>query len=125
MERISKLKFVALLVLAVLALVQGATAQYLSPGMPFPRSDLFFLLPEAVLVFVWYRLDSIERAFPRSVWLNIGVVGIALLALPYYFFRSRGALKGFLATAVFLGYAILWGLLVRVGAYATYYGVQT
>ena len=120
-----KLKLIVLVALAILAFAQGATSQFLSPGVAFPRSDLAFLLPEAILVFAWYRLDSTERAYPRSVWLNIGVVALALLALPYYFFRTRGAVKGFVATFIFLGCAVLWSFLVQAGEYATYYGVQT
>lgn len=40
------------------------------------------------VIFAWYYLDSEARSFPRSKWLNIAVVGVALVAIPYYVARS-------------------------------------
>ena len=77
-----------------------------------------------MLLFLWYRLDSDEHDYPRSIWLNTGVIGLALIALPYYLFRTRGALKGLIATVLFLGCGALWGLLAIAGQNAIYYGVQ-
>lgn len=41
------------------------------------------------LCFYWYRLDSDRRAYRRTRWLNVGVVMLAIVAVPYYLARSR------------------------------------
>ncbi len=42
-----------------------------------------------IIVFAWYYSDSELHQYKRSKWLNIGVVALALLAVPYYLIRSR------------------------------------
>jgi hypothetical protein len=54
----------------------------------------------------------------------VGVVGLGLIALPYYFFRSRGARGGATALALALLCLVAMGLLTTAGEYATYYGWQ-
>jgi len=41
------------------------------------------------LIFSWYNFDSNNRSYPRSTLLNIAVVTLALVAIPYYLVRSR------------------------------------
>jgi amino acid transporter len=43
------------------------------------------------LSFCWYRLDSEARQYRRTRWLSIGVVMLAIVAVPYYLVRSRPA----------------------------------
>ena len=76
------------------------------------------------MLFYWFRLDAEERGFSRSAGLTIAVVGLALVALPYYFFKSRGAKGGFIATGYFLLAVIASGVLTVAGTYATYFGIQ-
>ena len=121
----SNTKRLTLLALAILAFAQGAAGQYLEPGELYPKSDLVFILAGVMLTFFWYRVDSDQRAYRRTVWLNVSVVALALIALPYYFFRTRGAIRGLVATVVFLGFAVLWSVLAALGGYATYYGLQS
>jgi len=125
MSRLLTPKRLTLLTLAFLAFLQGAVGQYLQPGALHPRSDIGVALAGAMLLFFWYRLDTDERAFQRSIWLNFGVVALALFALPYYFFRSRGFLKGLVACLLFLLCGVLWAVLALAGEYATYYGLQS
>jgi len=125
MKRLLNPKRLTLLALAFLAFLQGAIGQYLQPGTIYPRSDMVVALVGAMLLFCWYRLDTDERAFRRSIWLNIGIVAIALFALPYYFFRSRGFLNGLVACLLFLLCSVLWAVLAWAGEYATYYGLQS
>ena len=114
-----------LIALALLAIVNGGTSQYLEPGVAFGRSDLGFMLMGAILSFAWYYLDSEQIQYQRSTWLSVGVIGIGIVALPYYFFHSRGFKKGLLYTALFLLAAIAWSVLQTAGAYVVYYGVQS
>jgi len=118
-------KILVLVLLAVTAFVQGAIGQFVAPGQPFPKSDIVFMLLGTVLVFIWYRLDSNQRGYRRTPWLNVCVVGLSIIALPYYFFRSRGARDGFIALGLFLLCVVFFGVLGTAGEYATYYGLQS
>lgn len=40
-------------------------------------------------IFYCYRQDSNRRSYKRSALLNVGVVALAPLAIPYYVVRSR------------------------------------
>lgn len=75
------------------------------------------------LCFYWYRLDSERRGFRRSRWLNVGVVMLAIVAVPYYLTRSRAqgekgrALLGLAGFVVLLGGAgVLGGALYTLFA---------
>ena len=76
---------------------------------PDSGSVLFAIhaLASLALVFVWFRLDAHERIYKASIVLNIVMLGLTIVALPYYLFRSRGLLGGFkslaLAGLVFVG----------------------
>jgi hypothetical protein len=75
--------------------------------------DVFFLVATSSLVFLWYCADSHSRGYRRSILSNMGVVFLAILALPYYFFRSRGLRGGFLAlgkSVLFL--TLIWALVI-------------
>ena len=118
-------KNLVLLGLAFVAFASGAVGQYFYPGHALPPTTLWFTLGGALLAFVWYRIDSQQIGYRRSPWLNVGVVALALVALPYYFFRTRGAKRGLLATGLFLLAAITYSLLSSAGQYAAYYGLQS
>ncbi len=42
-----------------------------------------------VILFAWYYSDSESRGYPRSRWLNVGIVAFWPVAVPYYVIRSR------------------------------------
>lgn len=109
----------------VLSFFAGVAGQYYYPGMEFSPIDMWLLPVFAFLLFLWYRIDSAQRSFKRSPWLNAGVIGIAIIALPYYFFRSRGFRGGALATFLMLLVFILSGVLTLAGQFSAYYGLQS
>lgn len=45
----------------------------------------------SIFIFVWYHRDSMKRGFPRTALLNIGMIGLPVVAVPYYVVRSREA----------------------------------
>lgn len=47
------------------------------------------LVALCLLAFVWFRQDSAVRRFPRSLWLNLGVLLAGFIVIPYYLNRSR------------------------------------
>jgi hypothetical protein len=118
-------KNVVLLILAALSFVYGAVSQYLFPGRVQPPSDLAFVPLFALLIFIWYRLDTDQRAYRRTPLLNVGVVALAVFALPYYFFRSRGARGGFLALGLFTLCLVAAVLITVAGQYFAYYVLQS
>ncbi|WP_460834774.1 hypothetical protein [Lysobacter humi (ex Lee et al. 2017)] len=87
--------------------------------------DLWLLPAFALMIFWWYRTDTSERNYKRTPWLNVSVIAVAALALPYYFFRSRGFKRGAVATLALILAMIASGLLTLGGQYAAYYGLQS
>ena len=59
-------------------------------------------------IFFWYREDSDEQQFQRSVWWNIAILILALVAVPLYLVRSRPRGRRF--TALLKMCAALLGL---------------
>ena len=117
-------KTLALIMLASASLLSGVIDQYFYPGQELPPTAIGFMVTAAFLIFWWYRLDSIQLGYRRSPLLNVGVVALPIVALPYYFFRTRGAKRGAVYSFVTLIVFIFLGVLSVAGAYAAYYGLQ-
>lgn len=119
-----KRKHLIIVLYAMLAFAVGMAREYFYPGQAMSPVDLWTMPLSVFLVFWWYWLDTVQHAFRRSPWLNVGVVALSLIALPCYFFRSRGFRRGAIATGLFLLAVLASGVLTLIGQYATYYGVQ-
>jgi hypothetical protein len=78
--------------------------------------EMLMIFGMALLIFMWYRFDSEERGFPRTPLLNIGMVMVAAVAMPYYLIRSRGWEIGQRSVAKALGMFLLSILLSTLGA---------
>jgi hypothetical protein len=76
-------------VVAILALgfADGAISFFLYPGQSFAPSSLVMSIVALFFTFVWYRLDSDSREFKRTPLMSIAVVGIGIVALPYFLMR--------------------------------------
>ena len=109
-----------LLALAIASIGFGFADAFFFPYQMTPPTAIIFTVVMCFLIFAWYHMDSSQRGYKRSVWLNIGVIGLSLVALPYYFFRSRGAKNGALATALALATLIGIGVLNALGGAAAY-----
>ena len=88
-------------------------------GLP-PRTeqpiDIAFGIAISCVIFLWYCADAHERNYRRSVLLNVCVVFLYVVALPYYFFRSRGLRGGFAAVSKsFLFVILMWAVTVCAG----------
>lgn len=118
-------KNLMLLALAISSFVVGAVNQYFFPGRVFPPTTLIFTLISAFLIFMWYRLDANGRSYARSLGLNVCVVAVTIVALPYYFFRSRGAAQGFVATLLLVLAYVASYVLTYAGAYSVYLEFQS
>ena len=109
---------------ALLSLAAGAAAQYFYSFAESSPVDVVLTIVGALLIFAWYRFDSALSGYRRSAGLNVAIVAIALLGLPYYFFRSRGAKRGLIATILFLLTIVGSALLTIAGRAIVYYGLQ-
>jgi apolipoprotein N-acyltransferase len=68
------------------ALIDARETQH---GASAPWWALMSSLIFSFLCFCWYRLDSEQRQYRRTVLLNVGVIALAAVAIPYYVVRSR------------------------------------
>jgi hypothetical protein len=76
--------FVAILLLGFVA-GRYANAEGQEPIL----SQFFATLVLSFCIFFWYREDSDEQQFQRSLWWNVGILILALVAVPLYLVRSR------------------------------------
>ena len=118
-------KSIILVALGLITFLQGVIGQYFYPGQLLPATDLWLLPVGIFLLFWWFVLDSKQRNYRRSPFLNVGVILFALLALPYYFFRSRGFKRGLIATGLFAVALVASSYLSTAGRYVAYYGLQS
>lgn len=105
----SPAKIVVLLVILFLAAIAGAFDNHIQEPEGFIQQFLFVLPPllGLGLMFVWLRYDSSEIGFRRSVLLNIGIVGMTIIFVPVYLFKSRSIVRRGKAILLFFGFVIL------------------
>ena len=96
----------------------GISTQYPTPFHVPEWIEWSLMLAYGFSVFWWYHADSTERNYKRPIWLNIAMVGITILGLPYYLFRSRGLRSGALAILCAAGLVVAFMLLAVVSSIA-------
>jgi hypothetical protein len=67
------------------------------------------------LSFVWYCRDGDARAYVRSRWLNIGMIVVTMLTVPYYLWRSRPRGQRLRAILRYIGFGVLVGIVTAGG----------
>lgn len=70
------------------------------------------------LIFAWYYFDSEVLAYPRSPALNIGVVLLAGVTIPYYLVRSRAKGRKLRAFLMLIGFLALCAASDTLGQFA-------
>jgi hypothetical protein len=90
---IQRRKQSAIISMLGMSLVLGIISAALYPHEQTPEQEFRFqLIGNFALLavgFYWLHYDSLEHQFQRSALFNIGIVAIALIFVPYYFFRTR------------------------------------
>ena len=86
-----------------------------------PGTALAITLLGSFLIFWWYRLDSTARQYRRSALLNVGVLGLAVAAVPYYVVRSRPAGRRLKALGALASYVLLLALATGLGMAAAHF----
>lgn len=110
-------KQILIAILLVMALDGALDASYAANGMSQPLTwSAPLTLCVSFLSFLWYRIDSDEQNYQRSRGLNIAMIVLAIVAMPYYLLRSRPhgqKVRGLLRC---LGFGALMVLSSAVGA---------
>lgn len=83
------------------------------PGLNLGISVLY-----SFMGFLWYRADSNGRGWVRSPWMNIAIILLAVVAIPYYLVRSRPAGQRLSAVMKFLGCLVLMLACMMAGVVA-------
>lgn len=69
-----------------------------------------------VLGFRWLQLDARELDIRRPLWLNIGIILLAAVFVPYYLFKTRPPERRLVAIAAFFGVVFACMLASAFGA---------
>jgi phosphatidylglycerophosphate synthase len=110
-------KQILIAILLVMVLDGALDASYAAEGMSQPLAwSAPLTLCVSFLSFLWYRIDSDERNYTRSRWLNIAMIVLAIVAMPYYLLRSRPKGQRMRALLKCLGFAVLMVVSTAVGA---------
>ena len=105
-------KTMALILLGVVSLV-GPFAEMLATGRveALSKFDLATTIVSIPLIFWWYHVDKREHGYEAGPLMNVGILAVAVVALPVYFVRTRGWKRGATATLLALVvFLILLGL---------------
>jgi hypothetical protein len=113
----SSKKILALLLLYIAAL--SGMAEYLDARrIAEPQwSVMVTTMAGSLLVFWWYWTDSSSRSYSRSPLLNVAIIAVGILAVPYYLLRSREKGQRLVAFAKLFGFALLMVAASIIGAW--------
>jgi hypothetical protein len=101
---------------ALVGFVSGCgLAQFRIPGFG-SMGALAGALLLSIATFTWFRIDSLQRSFPRSATLDVAFVGLTVFVLPYYLIHSRGLKAGLKAIGAGLSIYVLNALTTVMGA---------
>jgi uncharacterized protein YqgC (DUF456 family) len=70
------------------------------------------------LIFWWYLADTEEQRYRRTALLNIAVIVISVIAVPYYVLRSRAKGERLKAFGRLIGFFVLMLIAMLVGGFA-------
>ena len=70
-------------------------------------------------IFMWLHYDGLQVGYRRSALLNVGIVALALVFIPVYFYRSRPVGARWPMFFRFVGVFILWIVFSAIGFYGT------
>lgn len=108
----------ALIVLAAFA--DGVIGQCIAPGESHHALSGFIVILGAHLSFLWYYYDSAQIGFKRPPPLDVAIVLLGIVALPYYFFKTRGLKMGLVFNFAFVLAIYLWSVVEYSGSYFVY-----
>lgn len=88
--RVVTARHVLILLLTYAAVLSGALTWMDDRGIREPQwMSVTTSIVFSLLCFWWYWLDAGVRRYRRTPLLNVAVIGIAVIAIPWYVIRSR------------------------------------
>ena len=100
-----------------MAILGGVSAYFDAQAIREPQwSVMGSSIVFSLLVFWWYWADSNSRSFRRSPLLNVAVVAVGVVAIPYYLLRSRPSGERLKAITKLLGFFMLLVVALFAGA---------
>ncbi len=108
----------AIVAFLCVGLLMGISTQYPDPFHVPEWLEWVLVLAYGFTVFWWYHADRTDRGLKRSTWLSIAMVGLPIVGLPYYLFKSRGFRAGLFGLAGAIGLTTIAVLLSAGGAMA-------
>src|SRR5882724_7172548 len=111
-------KIYALAILAIISLL-GPMLEMVVTGRveSFSNFDLAETFLSLAPIYWWYYVDKEQRQFRAGPLLNVGVIALAIIALPVYFIRSRGWKRGGVICLYALGVVGVLYLLETLGEF--------
>jgi hypothetical protein len=107
------------LILLGMAALSGVSTYLEAQGLREPNwSVVSTSIAFSLLIFWWYWADSTSRSYRRSPLLNVAVIAVAFVAVPYYLVRSRPRGQRLRAVAGLLGFVAMLVVALLIGALA-------
>ena len=103
--------------IAATAIATGALASVAEANRLIGFTAQAFTLAAGALIYIWYKEDVLQRRMRMSTEFNGLVISFTLLALPIYLLRSRGLIRGLIATALFYLSMVGWAVLAGISAF--------
>ena len=112
----TKPKLLALAILAALTLLSPIVETLMTGRVEsFSAYDLAGSFASLLPIYWWYHLDKEQTGYQAGPLMNVGVAGLAVVALPVYFIRSRGWKRGAVTIAAALAVAAVLYLIEWLG----------
>lgn len=108
---------ILVLLLVYMAALSGMASYFDARRIAEPQwSVMVTSILGSLLLFWWYWADSASRSYRRSPLLNIAVIAVGFIAVPYYLLRSRERGKRLVALAKMLGFVLLMIAATYIGS---------
>lgn len=80
-----------LIAMGVIALLGGIVGGWVANEPPNIQRNVLFtnMAINCLMVLLWFRADAFEHSYERSRLLTVGVLGLGLVFVPWYLWRSR------------------------------------
>ena len=121
-EQARRQKNAAITAMLGVSLVTGIVIAAFAPAPAPSASGLSLSLPQLVanvvlfvLGFRWLQVDSAQLDIRRPIWLNIGIILLALIFVPYYFYKTRQAGARMVPILSFFGLVIACATASAIG----------
>ena len=106
-DRWQRQKTTAIAAMLGVSLATGIVVAVIAPNVAETGMPLSIQLGANVMLFVlgfrWLQADSAQLDIQRPVWLNVAIILLAAVFVPYYFYKTRPEGKRLLPILRFFG----------------------